>query len=173
MRSARSGMSGCSTSTRGGSMRLRSIIMSASSIQCSLSQRCSRWLTTNSIRREPILSSSAFSRELMRTLTMNTNKCLRFCFLLGALIVVSQLFLGLLPAGSTTSKADSQKPSNERELFIFARFHALPGQEKSVEDALRKNHCPDETARTWLSGNSYLPFDQGCAPILHSLALGG
>ena len=73
---------------------------------------------------------------------MNTNKCLRFCFLLGALIVVSQLFLGLLPAGSTTSKADSQKPSNERELFIFARFHALPGQEKSVEDALRKIIAP-------------------------------
>ena len=73
---------------------------------------------------------------------MNTNKCLRFCFLLGALILVSQLFLGLLPAGSTTSKADSQKPSNERELFIFARFHALPGQEKSVEDALRKIIAP-------------------------------
>jgi quinol monooxygenase YgiN len=73
---------------------------------------------------------------------MNTNKDLRFCFFLGALIVVSQLFLGLLPAGSTTSKADSQKPSNERELFIFARLHALPGQEKGVEDALHKIIAP-------------------------------
>src|SRR5215510_7629455 len=73
---------------------------------------------------------------------MNTNKCLRFCFLLGALIVVSQLFLGLLPAGSTTSKADSQKPSSEGQLFIFARLHALLGQEKGVEDALRKIIAP-------------------------------
>jgi quinol monooxygenase YgiN len=73
---------------------------------------------------------------------MNTNKCLRFCFLLGAVIVVSQLFSGLSPAGSTTSKADSQKTSNQRQLFIFARFHALPGQEKGVEDALRKIIAP-------------------------------
>ena len=73
---------------------------------------------------------------------MNTNKCLRFCFFLGAVIAVSQLFLGLSPAGSTTSKDDSQKPSNERQQFIFARFHALPGQEKGVEDALRKIIAP-------------------------------
>ena len=73
---------------------------------------------------------------------MNTNKCLRFCFFLGAVIAVSQPFLGLSPAGSTTSKDDSQKPSNERQLFIFARFHALPGQEKGVEHALRKIIAP-------------------------------
>jgi quinol monooxygenase YgiN len=73
---------------------------------------------------------------------MNTNKCLRFCFLLGAVIVVLQLFSGLSPAGSTTSKEDSQKPSNEQQLFIFARFHALAGQEKGVEDALRKIIAP-------------------------------
>jgi quinol monooxygenase YgiN len=73
---------------------------------------------------------------------MNTNKCLRFCFLLGAVIVVSLLFPGLSPAGATTPKEDSQKTSNERQLFIFARFHARPGQEKGVEDALRKIIAP-------------------------------
>src|SRR4029434_1050278 len=31
---------------------------------------------------------------------------------------------------------------SERQLFIFARFHALPGQEKGVEDALRKIIAP-------------------------------
>src|SRR4030095_9937332 len=73
---------------------------------------------------------------------MNTNKCLRLCFLLGAVLVGSPLLSGLSPAGSTTSKADSQKTSNQRQLFIFARFHALPGQEKVVEDALRKIIAP-------------------------------
>jgi quinol monooxygenase YgiN len=73
---------------------------------------------------------------------MNTNKCLRFCFLLGTVIVVSQLFTGLSQADSTTPKEDSQKPNNERQLFVFARFHALPGQEKGVEDALRKIIAP-------------------------------
>ena len=73
---------------------------------------------------------------------MNTNKCLRFSFLLGALIFVSQLFQGSSPVGSTMPKEDSQKSNNERQLFIFARFHALPGQEKGVEDALRKIIAP-------------------------------
>jgi quinol monooxygenase YgiN len=82
------------------------------------------------------------TKEFVGRLFMNTSKCLRFCFLLGAVLVVSQLFSGLSPAGSTTSKEDSQKPSNERQLFIFARFHALLGQEKGVEDALRKIVAP-------------------------------
>ena len=73
---------------------------------------------------------------------MNTKKCLRFCFLLGAVIGVLQLFSGLSPAGAMTSKEDSPKPSNERQLFIFARLHALPGQEKGVENALRKIIAP-------------------------------
>jgi len=82
------------------------------------------------------------TKEFVGGLFMITSKCLRFCFLLGAVIVVSQLFQGLPAASSTASREDSQKPSNERQLFIFARFHALPGQEKGVEDALRKIIAP-------------------------------
>jgi quinol monooxygenase YgiN len=84
------------------------------------------------------------TKEFVGRLFMNTNTCLRFCFLLGALIVVSQLFSGLSPAGSTTSKENSQETLKERdakqivELFIFARFHARPGQGRGVESALRK-----------------------------------
>jgi quinol monooxygenase YgiN len=75
---------------------------------------------------------------------MNTNKCSRFCFLLSAVIVVLQLFPGLSAASSTTSKENSKETLKERdgkqinELFIFARFHARPGDEKGVETALRK-----------------------------------
>ena len=82
------------------------------------------------------------TKEFVGRLFMITSKFLRFSFLLGALIVVSQLFQGSSPGASTMSKEDSQKPSNERQLFIFARFHALPAQEKAVEDALRKIIAP-------------------------------
>ncbi len=67
---------------------------------------------------------------------MNTNKYLRFFLLSCALIVVLQLFQGLLPASSTASKENREQPG--KELFIFARFHARPGQQAGVETALRK-----------------------------------
>ena len=73
---------------------------------------------------------------------MNTNKYLRFCLRLCAPMVLLQLFQGSSAAGPTASKEDSQKTTNERQLFIFARFHARPGQENGVEDALRKLIAP-------------------------------
>ena len=73
---------------------------------------------------------------------MNINKYFRTCLLFCTLIVLLQFFQALSAAGPTASKQDSQKPSNKRQLFIFARFHALPGQAKGVEDALRKIIAP-------------------------------
>jgi len=92
------------------------------------------------MQHESTLSSSAFGREFVKTLTMNANKCLRSFLLLCALIVVLQLFHGLSPTSSAASKENSEQAS--KELFIFARFHALPGQERGVEDALRKIIAP-------------------------------
>src|SRR5262245_1848789 len=48
-----------------------------------------------------------------------------------------------------------------------------PGSGERCGGRAAQDRCTDQTARTWLFGNSHLPFDQGCAPVLHSLALGG
>jgi quinol monooxygenase YgiN len=67
---------------------------------------------------------------------MNTNKYSQSFLLLCALVVILQLFQGLSPASSAASKENPEQAP--KEVFIFARFHARPGQETGVENALRK-----------------------------------
>ena len=57
------------------------------------------------------------------------------------------------------------------ELFIFARFHACPGQETGVEAALRKVIAPTRQEPGCLSIH-VVPFYQGCPAVLHPLSLG-
>jgi quinol monooxygenase YgiN len=105
---------------------------------------------------------------------MNTNKCLRFCFLFGAVIVILQLFSGLSPASSTTSKENSKETPKERdgkqihELFIFARFHARPGQEKGVETALRKVIAPTRQEPGCLSIHAFRSIRDARLFYIHS-----
>jgi quinol monooxygenase YgiN len=56
------------------------------------------------------------------------------------------------------------------ELFIFARFHALPGNEAGVASALRKVIAPTRQEPSCLSIR--VPLEQGLAIVLYSLQLG-
>jgi hypothetical protein len=56
------------------------------------------------------------------------------------------------------------------ELFIFGRFHARPGDENAVEEALRNVVAPARGSR--LPEHSRVPLRARFAAFLHSLALG-
>jgi hypothetical protein len=53
-------------------------------------------------------------------------------------------------------------------MFIFARFHARPGNESSVAEAILENMPPSRA-----SEYSRVPADPGPAALLHPLALEG
>jgi quinol monooxygenase YgiN len=105
---------------------------------------------------------------------MNMKKYLRFCFLLCALIFLLQLIPVLSPAGSTTLRQDSQEAHRERdgkqitELFIFARFHARPGQETGVEAALRKVIAPTRHEPGCLSIHAFRSIRDARLFYIHS-----
>src|SRR5215831_3494611 len=147
--------------------------MSASRTQSSLSKRCSRWSITSSIRREPILSSNALDQRIRGEVVHDYKQMFTILFPLRR---GDRCFATLSRVTSSEFNGFERRFTETEQRATTVYLCALsrsPGSGERRGGRATQNHCTDETARTWLFGNSYFPFDQGCAPVLHSLALGG
>src|SRR5215475_10698456 len=173
MRSARFGMRDCSTFTRTGYTRPHSIIMSSSRTQSSLSKRCSRWSITSSIPREPTLSSNALDQKIRGDVVHEYKQMFTIQFSLRRADCCFATLSGVITSGFNDVERRFTEIEQRATTVYLCALSRSPGSGERCGGRAAQNHCTDETARTWLFGNSYLPFDQGCAPVLHSLALGG